>query len=558
MNFSTGQIINNRYRIVKMIAKGGFGAVYRAWDLNLNSPCAVKQNFDTTPEASQQFSREASLLANLRYPNLPKVIDHFIVPGQGQFLVMEYIAGHDVQELIDQAGGSLSEAQVLPWIMQILDALIYLHNQDPPVVHRDIKPANVRITPEGQAMLVDFGIAKIFDPHHRTSIGARATTPGYAPIEQYGQAPTDVRSDVYALGATMYAALTGQAPPESIARASGTSLTPPRMLNPAITPQTEAVILRCMEMASANRYQTITELKSDLTADAPESAYLVSVAKHTAPNIAAVPEVQRRSGGLPWGWLAGGLVLLLILCGIGGWLGYSNLDVSNLGVSSGQEEVDSTQQVLKQTVEAMEVVRGIQATLDVKRETEQLATHQAQPATDTAQADLAVVPTATSSENPISLPVELTSSAVPGIAPTQISITEWGMIFFVELSSGCKLKDAQCIKLADDWKATQGGADAFLTSKISVYIHPDWPNPYLVFWHKRDLKRTAQLTIQADGKWQAVRDFTSSSSDWKQDAVNLANFKGKEIFVQYTAEVGWYRQSQWFLQEIQVIPDYKP
>lgn len=217
MALNTGQILHSRYRIVKRLGEGGFGAVYRAWDINLNGPCAIKENFDASPAAYSQFAREASLLYNLRHPNLPRVIDHFSVPGQGQYLVMDYIDGEDLQHKIDQAAGPLPEAQAIKWILQVCEALIYLHSRTPPIIHRDIKPANVRITPDGTAMLVDFGIAKVYDPERRTTLGAQAVTPGYSPFEQYGQKSTDVRTDVYALGATLYAALTGQEPPESIA-----------------------------------------------------------------------------------------------------------------------------------------------------------------------------------------------------------------------------------------------------------------------------------------------------------------------------------------------------
>ena len=145
MALSPGQLINDRYRVVRPLCKGGFGAVYRAWDLNLNGPCALKENFDTSPEAQDQFAREASILYNLRHPSLPRVIDHFSIPSQGQYLVMEYIEGEDLQEIIDLAGGPLSVERVLPWMEQVCDALIYLHNQTPPVVHRDLKPANVMV-----------------------------------------------------------------------------------------------------------------------------------------------------------------------------------------------------------------------------------------------------------------------------------------------------------------------------------------------------------------------------------------------------------------------------
>jgi len=253
-----------RYRIVKLLGRGGFGAVYKAWDVRLNVACAVKENFETSAEAERQFAREAALLANLRHPNLPRVSDHFTVEGQGQYLVMEYIEGEDLQVKLEAAGGPLAEGQVLPWFIQVCDALTYLHTHTPPIIHRDLKPANIRITPEGTAIVVDFGIAKLYDPLKRTTLGARAVTPGYAPFEQYGQEPTDARSDVYALGATLYAVLTGKTPVESIARMGGRALPSPRQVNAAISPQVEAVIVKAMALLPEERFQSVAEFRAKL------------------------------------------------------------------------------------------------------------------------------------------------------------------------------------------------------------------------------------------------------------------------------------------------------
>ena len=177
MTLNPGDILNNRYRMVKMLGQGGFGAVYRAWDLNLETPRAIKENLETSPEAQRQFKREAQILDKLSHPNLTKVIDHFILPGQGQYLVMEFVEGKDLQEMLNAAGGPLPAEKVLPWISQICDALDYLHSHEPSIIHRDVKPANIKITPQGKAMLVDFGIAKVYDADVKTTIGARALTP---------------------------------------------------------------------------------------------------------------------------------------------------------------------------------------------------------------------------------------------------------------------------------------------------------------------------------------------------------------------------------------------
>ena len=207
MSLSKGTVLQERYRIVQEVGRGGFGAVYRAWHLALNRAVAVKENLDTSPEAGRQFEREAQLLGSLRHPNLPVVIDHFILPGQGQYLVMDFVEGKSLETILIEHGGPLAETKLLPWIEQVCSALTYLHSRQPSIIHRDIKPGNIIIA-DDRAMLVDFGISKVYDANRATTVGAKAVTPGLSPLEQYGRGRTDARSDLYALGATMYLLLT--------------------------------------------------------------------------------------------------------------------------------------------------------------------------------------------------------------------------------------------------------------------------------------------------------------------------------------------------------------
>jgi formylglycine-generating enzyme required for sulfatase activity len=265
MPLAQGEILNNRYRIVKLLGQGGFGAVYRAWDTNLEVPVAIKENLDISPAAQKQFKREAQLLFNLRHPNLPRVHDHFVSPGQGQYLVMDFVVGQDLGEMLSD--GPLPEAKVLPWIIQVCDALSYLHSQAPPVIHRDIKPGNIKITPEGKAMLVDFGISKIYDPNLATTVGARAVTPGYSPPEQYGKGATDIRSDLYALGATLYHLLTGQLPSDSVDILTRNAPPPPPVvdLNPSISEAIGAAITKAMALDREARWANAEEFKQAIT-----------------------------------------------------------------------------------------------------------------------------------------------------------------------------------------------------------------------------------------------------------------------------------------------------
>ncbi|MEW5867933.1 MAG: bifunctional serine/threonine-protein kinase/formylglycine-generating enzyme family protein [Chloroflexota bacterium] len=339
MPLSTGQILENRYRIVKLLGQGGFGAVYRAWDTKLNGPCAVKESFESSAAAQKQFEREASLLFNLRHPNLPRVFDSFILPGQGLYLVMDYIEGQDLQELLEQAGGPLPEAQVLPWIGQVCAALSYLHSQTPPVVHRDLKPANIRITPQGQAMLVDFGIAKLYDPNLKTTAGARAVTPGFSPPEQYGRGSTDLRSDVYSLGATLYALLTGQAPPDSVDVLTGNQPAPhaARALNPGVSAGVSAAIEKAMRLERAERWPSVAALWQALQAGGPPAPTppipLRGTAGMQSPSQmqkggtqvvgyagadgqAGRARLPRPAQGIPWSWVAAALGLVILALGV--------------------------------------------------------------------------------------------------------------------------------------------------------------------------------------------------------------------------------------------------
>lgn len=307
-----GDLLVDRYRIVRPVGQGGFGTVYRAWDTNLQVAVAIKENTDIGQQAQQQFEREAHLLANLRHPNLPRVSDHFIVPGQGQYLVMDFVEGKSLAQLLAERGSPLGEAEVLPWMRQICAALDYLHSRTPPVIHRDVKPQNVIITPDGRALLVDFGISKVFDANRGTTTGARAVTPGYSPPEQYGVGRTDARSDIYALGATLYTLLTGQEPPESVNFIGGGLLPSPRGINPAVSPPVEAAILAAMNPDMTRRLSSAGEFQ--MAFDAPAGVVARSggtaVVMPTLQPVTASPSTPASRPG--WLWLAGALAVALL------------------------------------------------------------------------------------------------------------------------------------------------------------------------------------------------------------------------------------------------------
>lgn len=262
MTLTAGETLRERYQIEDLLGRGGMGAVYRARDLSLKQTVVVKENLIHTEEAQRQFGREARILAGLRHPNLPRVTDFFFIPGQGQYLVMDYVGGEDLRHILVRQG-SFREAVALSWILPVLDALEYLHSQN--IIHRDVKPANIKRTPAGEIALVDFGLAKVYDPAQETTVGARGVTPGYASPEQYGQGRTDARSDIYSVAATLYALLTGKAPPDGLALViAQIALVPPRELNPDVSPAVEAAILQAMQGRPADRFQTIGAFRTAL------------------------------------------------------------------------------------------------------------------------------------------------------------------------------------------------------------------------------------------------------------------------------------------------------
>ncbi len=259
----SGSILQDRYRLGAELGRGGFGAVYKAWDTHLNRPCAIKENLEASFEAQRQFIREASVLADLHHPNLPRVTDYFLIPNAGQYLVMDFVEGEDLHHLVEKRG-PLPIEQAVAWIIQVSQALEYLHEHQPPILHRDIKPANIRITTKGKAMLVDFGLVKLFDPNLRTTIGARAVTPGYAPPEQYGRGMTDARTDVYAIAATLYYALTAEDPLESVQRVSGEHNPRADELNHRVPISLAFITEKGLALSPEERYQSAAEFRMAL------------------------------------------------------------------------------------------------------------------------------------------------------------------------------------------------------------------------------------------------------------------------------------------------------
>lgn len=274
----TGTILQDRYLVAKQIGAGGMGAVYVGTDQRFGSTVAIKETFFSDENLTRAFEREARLLNSLRHPALPRVSDHF-VDGNGQFLVMEYIPGEDLSEMMSKRESAFSVSEVMTWADQLLDALDYLHTQEMPVVHRDIKPQNLKLTPRGQIILLDFGLAKgnPTDSNHQTNTKSIfGYSRIYAPLEQIQGTGTDPRSDFYSLAATIYHLMTGTAPEDALTRATAVlngqpdPLRPPNSIRPEISPAVSEVLMNAMALNANFRPSSAAAMRV-LLADAKNS-----------------------------------------------------------------------------------------------------------------------------------------------------------------------------------------------------------------------------------------------------------------------------------------------
>ena len=265
-------LIQNRYLVVQLIGKGGMGEVYLAVDQRLGSAIALKRTFFTDDDQLRNaFEREARTLARLRHPALPKVSDHF-TEEETQYLVMDHISGDDISHRLEQSGKPFPLGWALFWADQLLDALTYLHNYEPPIIHRDIKPQNLKLTSENNIILLDFGLSKnsIGETRVTTTGSIVGYTPHYAPMEQIRGTGTDARSDIYSLSATLYQILTNVVPSDALTRAdailSGFSdpIKPISEINPEISKAISDVILKGMEIGQDRRYSSARDMQKDL------------------------------------------------------------------------------------------------------------------------------------------------------------------------------------------------------------------------------------------------------------------------------------------------------
>jgi serine/threonine protein kinase len=302
---SPGTLLQNRYLILRLLARGGMGAVYEARDERLGNAVALKETLFVDQAMRTAFHREASILATLRHQALPKVIDHF-TEGDGQFLVMEYIRGEDLSMILRTNGSPIPQVEALAWADQALVALEYLHSQRPPVIHRDIKPQNLKLNERGEVILLDFGLAKeaALDTT-RAPRSVRGYTLNYAPLEQIQGTGTDPRSDIYSLAATFYHMMTGVVPPNAVARATALiegredPLRPAHELNTRISSAVSDALERALTLDRNHRPASAAALRAELrqsaraeAAQASSTETRVQPAVNKTSPVAAAPVTQ--------------------------------------------------------------------------------------------------------------------------------------------------------------------------------------------------------------------------------------------------------------------------
>ncbi|HEV2668892.1 MAG TPA: serine/threonine-protein kinase [Blastocatellia bacterium] len=267
-------LLQGRYLVMRLLGQGGMGAVYQATDRKFGNAVALKETFYNDLQLRKAFSHEARLLNRLRHAALPVVTDYFAI-GERQFLVMQYIPGKDLEQLLAdrkaQNQGVFMTSQVLRWADQLLDALEYLHSQKPPIIHRDIKPQNLKLTPRGEVILLDFGLAKGIVTHQsQVSQSIRGYTPNYASLEQIRGTGTDARSDIYSIGATMYHLLTGEMPQDALTRIAAILMSQPDPLkpissmNPEVPDPVAQVIEKSMAAHPDQRYSSAAAMRQAL------------------------------------------------------------------------------------------------------------------------------------------------------------------------------------------------------------------------------------------------------------------------------------------------------
>src|SRR5579883_1764839 len=299
MALPTGTILDGKYRIVQVLGEGGMGTVYKVEQVDMPGYYRAVKELLLSPGLSEEerkaaierFNKEVDLLFHLKHPRIPMLMFKFQERGN-YYYAMEFVPGKSLDKILEENKGPLDEEKVINWMMQVCEALTYIHTRTPPIILRDLKPGNIMVTPNGDVQLIDFGIARRFDPNKRTNTENLGTI-SYASPEHLGSivAPgqkrsannpgqlvqTDARSDIYSLGATMYHLLTNYEPDPIQTPAPGSILAKnPRLRTVVVNGKTvcpvEQVIIKAMQQDSAQRFQSAEAMRVALQQCLPQQA----------------------------------------------------------------------------------------------------------------------------------------------------------------------------------------------------------------------------------------------------------------------------------------------
>ena len=342
-----GIVVGKRYQLLTKIGTGGMSTVYLALDTVLNKQWAAKEIKDVSdPEQRelivQSIVTEANMIKSFDHPAIPRIVD--LVDESGTlYVIMDYVEGRSLSAVL-ATDGPQPEDEVVNWGLQLCDALEYLHRRTPPVIYRDMKPSNVMLKPNGLVQIIDFGIAREYRDDGGTVTAAMGDTVqlgtrGYAPPEQYGGGgQTDARTDVYALGATMYTMLTGKNPAEPPYQ-----ILPLRQVDASLSPALERVVAKATQPDPADRYQ-----------DCAEFAYALShYREEDAGQRAELERVWKRFVGL----VAASVVSLAV--GVGGLIGYNIALNSDFGYwMQIARQTSSEEEARSAYVKAVEIMPG--------------------------------------------------------------------------------------------------------------------------------------------------------------------------------------------------------
>jgi len=322
MSLESGQILNNRFRVAAQLEKNLYGSLFRAWDLQGQCPCIVKEITAGIPGGIDRWQSLAHALIKLNHPNLQKVIDYSVIPGEGLYLVMEFLEGKTLGEIQNANNGIIEEKEAVTWITQVCGALDLLHKQNPPLIHGSVNPQSIFVTKNGKAVLADFSCALFIHEPGQKEQAPECYKAGYSAPEWHTGKAVDVRSDIYSLGATLYSVLTGIIPQESEKRVEEDSLQAVEKVLPALSPGVARALEHAVSLEPDRRFFNVRAFQNALLSGAglpvetiPASTGQAPVVVHQNAGIGNAEPVKTKRKWLGW-VIAGGVLSLVVIASL--------------------------------------------------------------------------------------------------------------------------------------------------------------------------------------------------------------------------------------------------